>query len=462
MPNRTSQTDRRDTRNRGPRKILRIPIDSQRLKKLRLRMGWKPIHLANKSGVSIQTICRLEQASEVTDTSTLVALAKTFNVPIGTLLGEKRLDLSQYSIQPEIEEALKPLLNQLFQTPDLPNVLGRLTEFLKTGSPEKLSSMDYNISTEEEILGRWTSLIVAYENAEWEKMFEHANTIIKLGTDLNRPYLESIGHAYAAKAHRNMGKDEDQEKAREELENIPVEINSAIVYRLNGKILAKRDELDEARDCFEKAEQLFKTQPSRNNYLYALEKTKTLRNLARCHTRIANPVDAEKTGRTLPENPTYHLDKAEKYLKETKKSLDELKNHCIRTWRIEEMLLQSARFHLAKVQGDYPKAIGHALKGLRLAKNAEANYGNAKMRMFLVHAYTELGEYENAFSLYSTLKANIFRFPAPLKKSYKDWVEPKREELDRWEKEACKKEPPKAFRPVVTVSDQTIRECAFV
>lgn len=70
---------------------MNIQVKKTKLYKIRLEKGWTQSKLARLSGVSIHTICKLEQGARAVEhakLSTVVALAYTLGVPVWRLVDD--------------------------------------------------------------------------------------------------------------------------------------------------------------------------------------------------------------------------------------------------------------------------------------------------------------------------------------------------------------------------------------
>jgi transcriptional regulator with XRE-family HTH domain len=434
------------------------------LRELRKTRGWSRADIAKKSGVSIQNICRLEQSDKRVDTKTLGFLSDTLGVPASVLLGERTCDLSRYVVNPCEEKALREFLDQLISFANKAELLERLKQLIQVKTPKEfMREQRTGILIIEEILGRWTSLILAYENADWEGMRQHAERLVEMAGELNRPQLAYLAHAYAAKAFRNIGTQAADKQAEFNIAQIPEDSTSFVVLRLRAKILSSKKEYEQAISFLRKGVELITQQRERNDYLYAVEKVKLFRNLARCHMELAwENTPENKPLRKLTANVNDHLDEARKYLGQASRSLKGIKIHSQRAYDVEKMLLHIAQARLAQKCGKYPEAIEKAYMAIGLAGAADAPYGKVKMLMFLVHCYSELGQLRQAYPLYLRLKAEYARLPHNLRASFDHWVDNKLEKRlkEYGEKHGTDQLVPAVYRPgkFFEIDDQSLRK----
>jgi len=370
-----------------------------RLKELRKKAGLSRHELFEKTGISVQTIARLEQNNVVTATDTLVKLADYFKRPYGYLLGEETPSLEKYSLSPELKSILIKFLDKLMEAKSSPLELLDAVCVLIDAQAGQVGTRK-GIEEEEEVLGLWWSIISAYEQSKWDTMIVKSKALICLAEALGRVHLAALGHAYTAKAVRNIAGEHAGENAEDELRKIPheKEFQSALVFRMFGKIYSQAERLDEALKEYQKAESLM-IESRRDDTLFLLERAKLLRNLSCVHRKLA-----EKAGESGDqEGKAGHLEEARKYLERCGDSIGRFAKTIEHEAGIEKLLLTYSWAWYYKVAGRREDAIDSAKQALKLAEQLEQAEYAAKIKMFLFHLYMEIGRKEDAIQYYGVI-----------------------------------------------------------
>ncbi|HUT56849.1 MAG TPA: helix-turn-helix transcriptional regulator [Phycisphaerae bacterium] len=406
-----------DRKKREASRVPIAPVDNMHLKKLRLAKKWSQKHLSKMTKISLPTIARLEQNPQPTTTSVLAALARAYDVPIGTLMGEQVSDISRCAASPGTINHLVKFLNQVFLAgPAVPELLGAMTVFLGADF-KKVATTACSMEREEEVLGLWSSIIAAYKNADWDHMCENIGAFIDLAHKMGRPYLAAVGHVYAAKAWRNRGTRDAVGEAKRELQKVPENAESFTLSRLAGKTMEQEERFGEALTEYRKAWQLIEI-THRRDLVYAIEKTKLFRNLSGVHLQIARAC-AEK-GRVKAKQ--LHLKEARKHFERAEKALADLNKHSEYAGKIERMKLTLRRAQLLEAEGDLTAAANTAVESYRQSKDAGQEHSIAKSVMYLVHICCVAGEYDRAWVYFKPLWQNRKQFTPPLKQVFDCWV----------------------------------------
>lgn len=388
-------------------------LNGARIRELRKKRGLRQEDVSRETGISLQTISRLERKSAVAGTNKLVKLANFFGVPYGYLLGEEAPRLSEYVAGRETRSGVEKLLSMLSGSRHKPaKMLEAFCAFLDA-DPQNLARSSGTMEEEEEILGLWWSIMSAYERGSWEYMISKAEALLRLGERLGCLHLVALARAYKAKAIRNTGTSTSLKEARQELEMIPKEsdgFESALIDRLSAKVLAREGKLKEALAKCKRAEELMK-KSSREDVLFLLEKTKLMRNIAVLNGRLARKDEADKDRAAKP----IHIKEAEKYLDRCQDAIDNLSKYLKRGAKVERMLLAFAKARHFEIQSELEKALKSAKMALQFSeKLGEPGYG-VRVKMFLVHVCMQLGYKEEAARYYGSL--------LPLRKYRTGWFE---------------------------------------
>lgn len=415
-PSTTPRTRRRKTGKQS--NVDMVPIDREQLRQLRDVREWTQEDLAEKTSISVQTISRLERESHVTSTSVLAALAKAFSVPVGLLLGERVGQWSK-SLPGNTADALDQFLERLHtRSADVPKFLNSLTGLLARGTTV-LTISESCVEKEEEILGIYASMIVCYETGRWQQMKDWSQTLIKKAQGLGRPCLAAVGHAYAAKALRNIG---DEEAAAAELNDLPEGAESFTLSRLRGKITQRedstKDALHKAMEHYTRSQKLL-LGSQRGDLICLVEKMKLYRNTASCCLRLAS----EK------EQPKQNLKRAKEAIDQAKKTLAELEGISPYAANKERSFLALKQAQLKEAEGSPEKAAQTALQAYAQAKKEQQKHQEAKVVMYLVHACCKAGYYKRAVTFYAELQKHKGRFTPPLLRMYDWWVQDHEEQL---------------------------------
>ena len=85
---------------------------ANRLLELRKKNGYSQEELANKLGISRQSVSKWERAEASPDTDNLILLAKIYNVSLDELLGASSVDVEELRSNNEvIEESTQSMLS---------------------------------------------------------------------------------------------------------------------------------------------------------------------------------------------------------------------------------------------------------------------------------------------------------------------------------------------------------------
>jgi len=350
---------------------------------------------ARIKGVSLQTITRLELNEVVTNTNTLAKLANALEVPCGYLLGEELQHLQEWALPGELSKRVGKFLDELLAAKSKPSdLLDSMRVFLNTQKPKNVAGLvsEARISIEEEAFGLWLSIINAYNVGRWDMMIAKCRALTNVAEEMGRPYLAAIAHAYMAVAVRNKGEKEAAKKAEEELLNVfkGERFKSALTHRLVAKVYSRGQHLDKALEEFKKAEELMKVS-KRNDALSVHETTRLLRGIANTHVKLARSAKQHRD----PSSASSHLEQALHYIELCKEAVDTLAKELEKEAIIEKMLLTFCTARYYEVEGEYEKSTKYAKEALKRAEEMDLEYA-VRVRMFLCHAYIELGDKEEA------------------------------------------------------------------
>lgn len=433
-------------------------VDGELVKAYRKRRNWKRKDLARHAGITFQAVARLERNPCIVTTTTLCGLARALEVPIAALLSQD-VELPErrgsHLAFPGLQSSMAELLDELREWDDPAQQLSALARQLAQARSERKARHD-SLAKEEEILGRWLSLIASYESANWARMIKHADALVELAMELRRPHLAALARAYAVKARRNKATTQDKRKARERFDRIPETRDSFLILRLRGKLLIRDGRLQEAMRCFQDAHRIAKNQDDRDDCLYVLERAKLFRNLASCHMRLAHPPEYDPPPEPLSPDANEHLCKARDRLEQCAKAIPPLKQHCPQAHLVETMLLWGAKARLARLRREYSTATGNALKAEAVARAAGADYGLVKMRMMRLLCYCENNDHQKAQRLYARLEQERPNFTLPLEDAYRKILARHRQALTRRapakRSTRCPSKWPQVYRPVEDVT----------
>ena len=296
---------------------------------------------ATASGISVAQVAKLRKGDlKEVKLCTLIALARAMRMPFSALV-EDTVDLTKFCADESDRTLLLRFLGCLRSTGRFRDVLQSVCHALETDPQAMPSAAD--LSDETRIFDIEWEMMEAYLKSEWYRMAELAEDLARVAGDLSRPTLVWWALSYAALAYRNIGSDEDLERAEAVMAPIPKEQWGPFQFRVLAQIRRRQGKAGDALGYLQDAEKQERDSSSAGP-LRLWENVKLLRRIA------VNHLDMATIPLTSPEEKDNHLTKADEYLVKAETACEQLrqKSAFLAMSELSVILSDRAEFYAAR------------------------------------------------------------------------------------------------------------------